>query len=195
MNDHSPWQSLKEERTKVNALEIIRFLLIFLVIFVGVQLSLQSFVVDGVSMEPSFHNNQYLVVDKLTYRIGSLGRGDVVVFENPQNPDNPPLIKRIIGLPGEQVEIKAGHFYIDGNRLDETPALSEVTGYQDYSVTLPPDHYFVIGDNRSNSTGSHIFGPLSKEAIVGRVWLCYWPPSEWGLNPDYSASAESPDES
>lgn len=195
ISNHSSQLGQSDERARVNALEIVRFLLVFLVIFVGVQLSLQSFVVDGVSMQPSFEDNEYLVVDKVTYRFRSPDRGDVVVFDNPQNPDAPPLIKRIVGLPGETVEIRGGYFYIDGNKLEETPTFSPVTGYEGYSVTVSADHYFVIGDNRSNSTGSHIFGPISEELIVGRVWLCYWPPSQWGLTPEYSAVAESASES
>ncbi|MCX5998682.1 MAG: signal peptidase I [Chloroflexi bacterium] len=163
------------------------FVLLFLIVFGLMQLSLQSFRVEGHSMEPSFHNSQYLVVDKLRYRFVSPRRGDVIVFRNPQSPDSPPLIKRVVGLPGETVEIKGGYIYIDGVLLKETPSFDPLpySGYQ--PTTVPPGYYYVVGDNRTSTTGSQIFGPVPKENIIGRVWLSYWPLSEWGLSPTYAA--------
>lgn len=174
---------------KVRRREIIGVILLILIIFAGAQFSLQSFRVQGISMEPSFHDKQYLLIDKLKYRFGSPARGDVVVFRNPQHSGDL-YIKRIIGEPGEKVEIKGGDIYIDGIALEEDPDFAPIPGLDDYSATVPPKHYFVLGDNRGNSSGSHIFGPVPEKNIIGRVWLCYWPRSEWGLSPDYSADLE-----
>lgn len=174
---------------KVSKREIIGVILVILIIFAGAQFSFQSFRVQGVSMEPSFHNKQYLLIDKLKYRFGSPGRGDVVVFRNPQYAGEL-YIKRVVGLPGEKVEIKKGNLYINGIELNEDPDFASIPNLDDYSVTVPADQYFVLGDNRGNSSGSHIFGPVPEENIVGRVWLCYWPPSEWGLSPRYSVDLE-----
>ncbi len=171
--------------------EIIKIVLVFLILFGAVQFSLQSFRVEGASMEPSFRNNQYLLVDKLRYRLGSPGRGDVIVFDSPQSSEGTPLIKRIIGLPGETVEIKEGNVYINGRELVETPDFRPIPYSGTSSVTVPPDHYYVLGDNRGNSTGSHIFGTVPRDNIVGRVWLYYWPLSDWGLTPEYSAEPQS----
>lgn len=175
---------------KLTARQILGLILVFVIILGVMQFSLQSFRVEGASMEPSFHDDQYLLVDKLSYRFRSPHRGDVIVFHNPRFPDEPALIKRIIGLPGEKLEIRAGDIYINGVEVQETPDFPAVPRLDEYSVTIPPEHYFVLGDNRSNSSGSHIFGPVPRDNIVGKVWLYYWPPSDWGLSPKYSADLE-----
>ncbi|NQT47468.1 MAG: signal peptidase I [Chloroflexi bacterium] len=170
---------------------IIIVLLIFLAVYGAMHFSLQSFKVEGLSMQPSFHNEEYLVIDKLSYRFGSPGRGHVIVFHNPVSADSPPLIKRIVGLPGETVDIRDGYVYINGQLLKEEPQFGPVPHPGNCPMKIPENHYFVLGDNRTNSTGSHIFGPVPEENIVGRVWLSYWPASEWGLSPRYSATLES----
>ena len=174
---------------KASIREIVGIVLVCLVVFLGLQFVLQSFRVQGTSMEPSFHDSEYLLVDKLSYRFGSPGRGDVVIFHNPDFPSEL-FIKRVVGLPGEKVEIKGGSFYINGMELEETPDFAPVPNSEGYSVTVPPDQYFVMGDNRSNTAGSHTFGPVPQDYIVGKVWVCYWPPSDWGLSPDYSISLQ-----
>ncbi|MBM4461989.1 MAG: signal peptidase I [Chloroflexi bacterium] len=169
----------------MNLRQVILLILAFLLIFGMLRFSLQSYKVEGSSMEPLFHNREYLIVDKLTYHFRSPARGDVIVFHNPQS-NGVLLIKRIIGMPGEKVEIKGGELYINGYRLQEKPGFSSIP-YPDYSVTVPKGHYWVIGDNRSSTTGSHVFGPVPRSKIVGRVWVTYWPPSDWGFSPKYSA--------
>lgn len=174
-----------KKKSKINVREIIGIVLIVLLVFAAVQFTLQSFRVNGVSMEPSLHNGQYLLVDKLRYHFSSPGRGQVVVFYNPQN-HNERLVKRIVGLPGETLQIKGGRIYINGLMLEENPEFAAIPYSNNYSVTIPADQYWVIGDNRANSAGSQTFGPVPRDDIVGRVWISYWPPSQWGLSPDYS---------
>ena len=157
-------------------------------------------------MEPSFYGgditnqdkgkpHDYVIVDKLTYHFRSPRRGDVIVFHEPQKYQSEGklvikkgqlLIKRIIGLPGDKVEIRDGEIYINDYQLQEKPHFGSIP-YPDYSVTVPQGQYWVIGDNRGNTTGSHLFGPVPRNYIVGRVWITYWPRSDWGFSPKYSA--------
>ncbi len=136
--------------------------------------------VEGQSMEPSLHTDQRLVVEKISYRFHGPHRFDVVVIRVPSQGDEL-LIKRIVGLPGETVEIHDGHVYIDGQALDE-PFITEQTRPGRYgSITVPPLHVFVLGDNRNHSNDSRSFGPVPIENIVGRAWVSYWPPEDVGL--------------
>ena len=138
--------------------------------------------VYGQSMEPNLHSDQRLVVEKLSYNrwwpMRGPQRGDVVVLRVKPNTDL--LIKRVVGLPGDRVEVRAGQVYINGELLSEA-YISRPT-YGDYGpVDVPPLHIFVLGDNRGFSNDSRAFGALSLESVIGRAWLSYWPPDQWGL--------------
>ena len=156
---------------------VIPALLIALLInvFVG-----QATRVDGQSMEPNLHTDQRLVVEKVSYRFHGPRRFDIVVLKLPDQGEEL-LIKRVVGLPGETVEIKNGHVYINDEVLDE-PFTSEETRSRRYEkITVPPLHVFVLGDNRNRSNDSRSFGPIPIGNIVGRAWLSYWPPDDVGL--------------
>lgn len=138
--------------------------------------------VYGQSMEPNLHSNQRLVVEKLSYNrwfwVRSPQRGDVVVLRVSSNSDL--LIKRVIGLPGDRVEIHGGQVFINAQPLSE-PYLA-LPSQGDYGpVDVPPLHIFVMGDNRGFSNDSRAFGPLSLDSVIGRAWFSYWPPDQWGL--------------
>jgi signal peptidase I len=138
--------------------------------------------VYGQSMEPNLHSNQRLVVEKISYNrwwpIRGPQRGDVIVFR--VNADSDLLIKRVIGLPGDRVEIRNGQVFINGQHLDEPYLAPSI--YGDYGpVDVPPLYVFVLGDNRGFSNDSRAFGPLSLESVIGRAWFSYWPPEQWGL--------------
>lgn len=163
--------------------EIIVIILLAVVIFLLLQSTVQSFKVEGFSMEPSLHNRQYLVVNKAVYWFGDPQRGEVIVFRSLENPDRD-LIKRVIALPGETVEIKEGRVYIDGAPLEE-PYILEEPDYIYPSRQVPDGYYFVLGDNRNSSSDSHVWGMLPRKHIIGKAWLCYWPRSEWQLIPNY----------
>ena len=159
--------------------EIIKLAAIALVIIVPVRYFLiQPFYVKGTSMEPNFHNYEYLIIDEISYRFNLPQRGEVVVFRYPRDPQEH-FIKRIIGLPGEDVQIKDNHVYIynkehqNGFVLNETYLdPSEVTlANNENRITLKADEYFVLGDNRDASQDSRFFGPVNKSFITGRVWL------------------------
>lgn len=162
--------------------EIIVIILLAVVIFLLLQSTLQSFKVEGFSMEPSLHHGQYLVVNKAVYWFHPPQRGDVIVFRSLENPDRD-LIKRVIALPGETVEIKEGKVYIDGAPLNDP---YDEPDYIYPSRQVPDGYYFVLGDNRNSSSDSHVWGMLPRENMIGKAWLSYWPLSEWQLIPNYS---------
>jgi signal peptidase I len=138
----------------------------------------QGTYVHGQSMEPNLHSDQRLIVEKISYRLRGPRRGDIVVVRVDGH-DVPP-IKRVIGLPGETVEIRDGHAWIDGRRLAE--AYLDPILQQDYGpVTVPQEHVFVMGDNRNVSGDSRIFGPVHLREVWGRAWLSYWPPEAFGF--------------
>jgi signal peptidase I len=124
-------------------------------------------------MEPNLHTDQRLVVEKVSYRLHSPHRGDIVVLRMPERGPEL-LIKRVVALPGETIEIQEGNVYIDGAPLDE-PYLSQRTNGAHAPLTIPEGYVFVMGDNRRASNDSRVFGPVSLERIVGRAWVSYWP--------------------
>ena len=156
---------------------IIPALLIALLInvFVG-----QATRVDGQSIEPNLHTDQRLVVEKVSYRFHGPQRFDIVVLKLPDQGEEL-LIKRVVGLPGETVEIKDGRVYINDEVLDEPFTAAETRSRRYERITVPPLHVFVLGDNRNRSNDSRSFGPVPINNIVGRAWLSYWPPDEVGL--------------
>jgi signal peptidase I len=135
--------------------------------------------VHGQSMEPNLHTDQRLVVEKISYRLHGPRQGDVVVFSMPQQSEEL-LIKRVIGLPGETVEIRGGQVYINGTPLDE-PYLNQETRGRFGPVVVPPLHVFVLGDNRNFSNDSRAFDAVPIKNILGRAWFSYWPVENLGM--------------
>jgi signal peptidase I len=143
-------------------------------VFVG-----QATRVEGQSMEPSLHTDQRLVVEKVSYRFHGPQRFDVVVLRVPGQGDEL-LIKRVVGLPGETVEIRDGEVYINGQVLDESFLNVETRPGRHGRVVVPPLHVYVLGDNRDHSNDSRSFGPVPIDNIVGRAWISYWPLGDLG---------------
>jgi len=159
--------------------EVAKIVIIAAVIVVPIRYFLfQPFFVRGQSMDPNFENGDYLIIDEITYRFKAPQRGEVIVFRSPQNPSQR-FIKRIIGLPGETIEIRDGEIIIhkDGQYqvLDESNYLTDLLTGGNIQITLAEDEYFVLGDNRSFSFDSRRFGVLPEENIIGRVVLRAWP--------------------
>ncbi len=155
--------------------ELLKFALVAVIIVVPVRLFVaQPFIVSGASMDPTFHNGQYLIVDELTYRLDDPQRGDVVIFRYPKDPTQF-FIKRIIGLPGETVQVTPTSVTItktDGEKLslDESYLVNKGNG-GGTTVTLDDNEYFVMGDNRPESSDSRLWGTLPRENIIGRAFL------------------------
>ncbi len=146
-------------------------------------LTSQHYVVHGDSMKPGFEAGQYLLVSRRAYRGASPARGDVVIVRDPTpGKDEVSYLKRIVGLPGEEVTVKEGVVFINGQHLPE-PYLRGAPaafGLSEQTWVLGPSQYFVMGDNRVKSTDSREFGPVPRQRIVGKVWFRYWPPRAWG---------------
>lgn len=143
--------------------------------------------VSGHSMEPNFQNGDYILTNKIVYKMTEPKRGDIVIFKSPTNKDID-YIKRVIGLPGETVMLKDQKFYINGKLLEERyeynkPVFGGSFLQEDVEITVPPEHYFVSGDNRPGSSDSREFGPISKYDFIGKAFLRYWPTSSAGLIP------------
>lgn len=134
----------------------------------------QPFLVSGASMEPNIRQSNYLIIDELTYRFRDPERGEVIVFRYP-NDHTTFYIKRIIGLPGERVDISDGSVIINGETLDESSYINNQNTYGTVHMTLSPDFYFVMGDNRVNSYDSRSWGPLERKVIVGRAFIRLFP--------------------
>jgi signal peptidase I len=140
----------------------------------------QPRVVHGQSMEPNLHDNQRVIVDMVTLRLREPERGEIIILDVPSRHEGPPLIKRVIGLPGDIVEIKGGRVYINDDPLDE-PYLSQITMGNMVAQMVPEEHVFVLGDNRRHSNDSRYFGTVPYDHVLGRAWLCYWPLADAGF--------------
>lgn len=167
------------------AREVAETLILTIAIFFLIRQFFQNFRIEGYSMEPTLHSGQFLIVNKALYKwLGDPERGDIVVLEPPRVPDRD-YIKRIVGLPGETVEVRQGQVYVNGKPLDER-YLQRRGSYTAAPITLAATEYYVLGDNRDNSNDSHNWGPLPRSNIVGKAWVIYWPIRDWGLAPNYS---------
>lgn len=165
--------------------EVVQTLILATLIYFAVNALTVRVQVQGYSMRPTFQSGEFVLVYRLAYRFGEPHRGDIVIFHPntfanaPARAANEDYIKRIIGLPGEHVEIRGGAVYIDGQRLNE-PYILEPPRYRG-SWDVPPGKVFVLGDNRNNSTDSHILGPVAVDSIVGKAVLVYWPMDAWRI--------------
>ena len=164
--------------------ELIETLALTLVIFLLVRFAAPNFRIEGFSMEPNFHDGQYLFVNRIVYMLHPPERGDVIVLIPPTSTSRD-YIKRVIGLPGERVEILPGRVLIDGQELKEPYPLNPGT-YSFGPVTVGSGEYFVLGDNRDNSSDSHSWGMLAAKQIIGRAWITYWPLDMIGWVQSYS---------
>jgi signal peptidase I len=159
-------------------LDVLETLVLSVVLFVSINLISARIRVDGASMEPTLVTGEYVIVSRLSYRLGTPQRGDIIVFHFPRDPKEE-YIKRVIGLPGDKVEVRNGAVYVNGQPLDETylNVKMDYTG----SWRIPAGQLFVLGDNRNNSSDSHDWGTVPMEYVVGKAILVYWPPPAWGL--------------
>lgn len=171
-------------------LEFAGILALAVAIFLLVQAFATKAIVDGSSMEPNLSHGQKILVNKVSYLFSGPDRGDIIIFDPPVFSEND-YIKRVIGLPGEFVEIKNGTVYIhqaDGNimTLDESAYIADSPNYTYTSEVIPENNYFVLGDNRNNSGDSHYGWFVSRADIVGKAWFSYSPLSDFGFVLNYS---------
>lgn len=181
--------------------ELTQTVVLTLLIFFALRAVVQNFKVEGHSMEPTLHHNQFLIINKATYArvdgtpieplvahgdsqdgpvflFGAPARGDIIVFRYPKQPDKD-FIKRIIAIPGDTLEVRAGQVYLNGVPLDE-PYIRPGANYTALPQVVPAGQYFVLGDNRPNSSDSHVWGFVPADNLIGKAWFAYWPPNDWG---------------
>ncbi len=183
---------------RINAIlrEVVETILLAAVIWLLVNFTTARYIVEGQSMEPNLETGQFLIISRLSYfslndaiELGNPQRGDIIVFDFPGNPGDD-YVKRVIGLPGEEVVVEEdGDVLVEGQPIGE-PYLADAYT-QPYrgrfgTWTVPPNHYFVLGDNRNSSSDSRSWGMLDESYIVGKAWISYWPPRDWGVIPHYS---------
>lgn len=184
----APEATVGSQPSENSFLEIARFALIALLIVLPIRWFVaQPFIVSGASMENTFHDKEYLIVDQLSYRFAEPKRGDVIIFKYPNDPSKY-FIKRIIGLPGETVSLSGAAVTIKNQAHPQGFTLAEPYaqaghGGRDQDLTLGPDEYFVMGDNRDHSSDSRSWGVLEKDKIVGRAFLRLLPPATIGVFP------------
>ncbi|UCG10084.1 MAG: signal peptidase I [Dehalococcoidia bacterium] len=170
--------------------EVIGTILLAVAVFLLLQATVQSSIVKGESMEDSFHDGQRLLVIKegIAYAFQEPEIGDVIVFQPTNDNSQNEYIKRIIGRPGDTVEVDDGQVYVNDIPLNE-PYIKQSPDYTVDPIEVPADKYFFLGDNRNRSSDSHNLSPerrwLAREDITGKAWLSIWPLGEWGLVPDY----------
>lgn len=161
--------------TLVDVLETVVFAI---VLFVGINAVSTRIRVDGSSMEPTLHNNELVIVNKLAYKLTKPRLGDVIVFRKPSEPDEE-YIKRVIGVAGDRIEVSQGQVFVNGQRLEE-PYIAASPNYPG-SWTVPAGALFVLGDNRNDSSDSHTWGPVPVKSVIGKAVFVYWPPEQWGV--------------
>jgi signal peptidase I len=170
--------------------DIIAPVLLGLAVFALFHVTVGSFKVYGSSMLPTVEEGEYIMVSKAAYFFGEPQRGDIIVFDSPQDPKSD-LIKRIIALPCDTVEIRDNKVFVNGSPLAE-PYTLEPPHYLMLPEEIPAGHYFVLGDNRNNSSDSHRGWTAPRQNIVGKAWITYWPPYRWRLIPNLTISVGTP---
>src|SRR5919202_1583785 len=202
-----PREGVRKPKSGGLAWELLQTVVLTLAIFLGVRSLVQNFRVEGASMEPTLTTGQYLLINKAAYfhvegtpfehllpqqREGSADfpfggpqRGEIVVFRAPTQPDKD-FIKRVIGLPGDTILVKSGQVFINGQPLDEPYIHFPATytyPFDGQPRQVPDGNYFVLGDNRPNSSDSHLGWFVPVDNLVGKAWVSYWPPQDWGPVP------------
>lgn len=169
-------------RFKDSLIELIQFVAIVASILMIIRVFIaEPHKVSGKSMVPNFQDGDYIITNKLATRFSTFQRGEVIILKNPQNPEKEVFIKRIIGLPGETLKLMDGKVYINNNILEEPYLPNNLkTGGEGFlkegdEVTIPVENYFVMGDNRNNSSDSRQFGYIPREDIIGQAFVRYWP--------------------
>jgi signal peptidase I len=168
-------------------LDVLETVVLSALLFAGINAVSARIRVDGFSMEPTLHNGEFVIVNKLAYKFDGPQLGDVVVFHYPRDPEQE-YIKRVIGISGDQVKISSGQVYVNDQPIAE-PYIAAPPRYQSEWL-VPEGSLFVLGDNRNNSSDSHNWGPVPIENVIGKALFVYWPPDSWGaIEHPYAASA------
>jgi len=181
--------SVEKTNWRQFALDLIETLFLAVALYLGINAISARVRVDGFSMNPTLQDGEYVLVSKVTYRLGQPQHGDIIVFKYPGQPPQD-LIKRIIGLPGDSVQVNGSNVYVNGQPLAE-PYIAAAPMYQG-QWQVPEGFLFVLGDNRNDSSDSHSWGLLPRENVIGKALLIYWPPPEWNIISHYEIAVAAP---
>lgn len=173
-------QAPEEEKIKWGQIifDILETVVLAVVLFVGINAVSARVRVDGFSMNPTLRDGEFVLVNRLAYQFGEVQRGDIIVFRYPRDPEQD-LIKRVIGLPGDEIVIEGGAVSLNGEVLHE-PYIAAAPAYAG-RWQVPEGFLFVLGDNRNDSSDSHSWGLLPAENVIGKAVLIYWPPPQWSV--------------
>jgi signal peptidase I len=152
--------------------EVLQTLIMAIILYFLIDTVVGRVRVENISMQPTLHEGEFILVNKLAYRLGNYQRGDIVIFHYPRNPTED-YIKRIIGVPGDTVEVRDGHVFVNGQELEE-PYIAAAPQYNN-TWHVPDGQIFVLGDNRNQSSDSHSWGYVPSTYVVGKALVIYWP--------------------
>jgi signal peptidase I len=183
--------------------ELVEVAVLALALYLVITFAVQTVHVIGLSMYPTLDNNDYLIATKIDYRFHDPSRGDIIIMRDTYD-SSKDFIKRVIALPGDRLLIQHGHVYINGRLLDEPyirqdepwtnnadwPTASVIGCIPGQSCTIPPNNYFVMGDNRNASSDSRLFGWIARDRIEARAWIRIWPASSIGFVDHYDGRLE-----
>ena len=158
-------------------LDVVETLILSVILFAAINAVSARIRVDGASMEPTLRSGEFVIVNKLAYMLRKPQVGDVIVFHYPRDPSQE-YIKRVIGLPGDQISVREGQVYVNEQPLEEDYIAASPV--YEYDQNVPEEALFVLGDNRNNSSDSHNWGSVPLDYVVGKALFVYWPPTEWG---------------
>jgi signal peptidase I len=175
------------ERSAASSLlrEVAEVVVLAVILYIGISFVIQAVHVEGLSMYATLEDNDYLIANKIDYRLHPPQRGDIVILRPPTT-NSTDFIKRVIALPGERLIIRGGTVYINGHKLDEPYLPEQWTNDSNWPLNNPdgqvmgPNEYFVMGDNRNRSQDSRFFGPISRDRIDGKAWFRIWPIGSFG---------------
>ncbi len=174
-DETSAFQQEPPGRTKRMLIEAAQTIILALIFYFAIDTFIGRVQVQNISMLPTLHEGQFLLVNRFAYKQGNFERGDIIIFHNPTNPDED-YIKRLIAIPGDVVDIENGEVRVNDELLDE-PYISGPPQYAG-EWTIPDGYLFVLGDNRNSSYDSHSWGYLPQENVIGKAIVIYWPPKE-----------------
>jgi len=171
-------------------LDVLETIILSIVLFLGINSISARIRVESISMQPTLYAGDFVIVNKVAYKVGSPSRGDVIIFHYPPDPGREPYIKRVIGLPGDKITVTGGEVYINDVPISE-PYIKAPPSYEG-TWRVPQDSLFVLGDNRNSSSDSHSWGMVPLANVIGKAEVVYWPPTQWKMLSENTAAAAGP---